>query len=295
MAINDELALSPLESLLEEVSRKITSDFGLGNKGLEPSRVDIAFRHHFKNRGQQTRPVLAFEASQALRLDAHTGVCFGACIEALHNASLVQDDLQDGALERRGQPSVHSLFGKDVALGLATRLVTTAFVSLSSAGIGPQGESAVQRVHAATCQTINGQSSDLDPNADCSIAGLLEMARQKSGPLFALALELPLIGAGYLNVLDQAHEAACCLGLGYQIFDDLKDRTADRLQVSDKNIVNALSRQNESGEAICRAVEIAEAELMRAGQLADELPVASGGRLRKMADELLTRLRAYCG
>ena len=295
MAINAESALSPQETLLLQVSRKITSDFELEDTPGKPSRVDLAFKHHFRVPGQQTRPTLAIEAGQALRLDVHAAVSFAACIEALHNASLVQDDLQDGALERRGQPTVHCLFGKDVALGLATRLVTTAFVSLSSAGIGALGESAVRRVHAATRQTINGQSNDLDPNADVSIDSLLAMARQKSGPLFALALELPLIAAGHPSDLDKAHEAACCLGLGYQIFDDLKDRAADSLQMSDKNIVNALSRQCNPNEAVCRAVEIAETELMRAGQLADKLPAASGARLRIMADELLTHLRASRG
>lgn len=303
MAIHDHLAYPGREKLLEEVTRRIAADFTLDRDLAGQSRVDAAFIHHFEAPGKQTRPTLTIEASRALGLDPEVAVRFGACIEALHNASLVQDDLQDGALERRGRPSIHTLFGKDVALGLATRLVSAAFVSLNSATrfISPQADQddppvlAAKQVHRAIGETIDGQSLDLDPQADRSVESLLTVARQKSGPLFALALELPLIAAGHTAALERAREAACRLGLGYQIIDDLKDRQMDRLQPADANIVNALARSSGQDEASRQAVELARAELAQSCELAEGLPSSSGSHLCAMAEDLLDRLKERCG
>ncbi|MFO8027518.1 MAG: polyprenyl synthetase family protein [Opitutales bacterium] len=301
MAIHDQLAYSERTTLLEAVRRRIAEDFALDCGSAGQGRVDGAFLHHFEAPGKQTRPTLTIEASRALGLDAGVAVGFGACIEALHNASLVQDDLQDCALERRGRPSIHSLFGKDVALGLATRLVSAAFLSLSTAsrllaspsGEGELGVLATGRAHRAISETIDGQSRDLDPRADRSVENLLTIARQKSGPLFSLALELPLIAAGHLASLERAREAACRLGLGYQIIDDVKDRQIDRLQAADANIVNALAQSAGPDEACRQAIDLARSELARSRELAAGLPSSSGAHLRAMADDLLDHLKNH--
>lgn len=302
MATRDQLVPLGERSLLDAVHRCVAQGFGMDREGSGQSRVAAAFRHHFETPGKQTRPTLAIEASRALGLDTNGAVGLAACIEALHNASLVQDDLQDGALERRGRPSAHSLFGKDVALGLATRLVSGAFVNLAEASrffepgfnTGDLFASMTQRVHSGISETVDGQSDDLDPGVDCSAESLSRIARQKSGPLFALALELPLMAAGHTAALDRAREAACRLGLGYQIMDDLKDQQVDRLQPADANIVNALAQRYGPAEARHRAVEMACAELFESAQLASELPASSGAYLAKMADDLLDRLRVCC-
>jgi geranylgeranyl diphosphate synthase type II len=299
MGIHKHLDYTSGERLLGAVSRRIADDFALNRDPAGQGQVDAAFIHHFAGAGQQTRPTLAIEASRALGLDVGAAVSFGACIEALHNASLVQDDLQDGALERRGRPSIHTLFGTDIALGLATRLVSTAFVSLSSAGrsMAPSADPrnsfalAAEQVHWAIRETIDGQSRDLDPRADRSVKGLLTVARQKSGPLFALALELPLIAAGHTAELERARDAAGHLGLGYQIIDDLKDRQIDRLQPADANIVNALARDCGAEAANREAIDLARTELGHSCKLAERLPDGCGAHLCRLAGDLLNRLK----
>lgn len=299
MAPRDQLAPLEAPALLDAVHRCLAHGFGSDHEGSGQSRVMAAFRHHFLTPGKQTRPTLAIEASRALGLDTNGAVGLAACIEALHNASLVQDDLQDGALQRRGRPSVHSLFGKDSALGLATRLVSGAFVNLAEASrffepgfnAGALFALVTQRVHSGISETIDGQSHDLDPDVDRSVLSLCRIAGQKSGPLFALALELPLMATGHMGALETAREAAGRLGLGYQIVDDLKDQQVDRLQPVDANIVNALAEQYGAVEARDRAVELARSALFESAQLASKLPLASGAHLAKMADDLLDRLR----
>jgi geranylgeranyl diphosphate synthase type II len=228
-------------------------------------------------------------------LDKQLSITLAACIEALHNASLVQDDYQDSALKRRGSPSVHSLFGRDVALGLTLRLLSTAFACLQNVGNMQINAALIQRIHESLGVTILGQTRDLNPDEDRSDDVLMSIAKQKSGPLFALSLELPLIAAGHHQAVFAAHEAACRFGLGYQIIDDLQDRKIDRLQTHDANIANALVEQYGHSDGLSRARALAENELLIAAEQADKLPMGSGKLLCTMARELLVHLKQSCG
>lgn len=281
-----------LDEILAKVTTKIASKFGLPSHVAKESRIDAAFLHHFGVAGKQTRSTLAIEASRRLRLDAGVSLCLAACVECLHNASLVQDDVQDSALERRGQSSIHSLFGDSVALGLTTQLVSTAYVLLAELKEPAIYAQTLRRLHQAIGETALGQTRDLDPIEERSLESALSIARQKSGPLFALALELPLIAAGKSADLDRAHEAACSFGLGYQIIDDLKDRKVDELSPTDANVVNRLLENYASEEAVRRAEELAENELERSIALAHSLPSEAGALLASMAGDLSKSLGA---
>jgi len=293
--LHETLSQKNSNEVLTEVILEISSQFGLPPTISGESPIDSAFVHHFTKLGKQTRSTLALEASQKLGLSKHSSIALAACIEALHNASLVQDDYQDAALKRRGFASVHSLFGRDVALGLTLRLVSTAFVCLKGIGDAQINSMLVQRMHESVGETVLGQTRDLNPNEDRSVESLLEIAQQKSGPLFALSLELPLIAAGYHELVETAHEAACRFGLGYQIIDDLKDRKIDRLQPTDANIANALVEQFGLTEGMSRARALAKKELRASVDLAHTLPSKSGMLLCTMAGELLVELEASHG
>jgi geranylgeranyl pyrophosphate synthase len=275
------------DGVLAALERTIASAFGLSNKVEEETKTDRAYRHHFETVGRQMRPKLAISASKRLELCEDDAVLLAAGIEALHNASLVQDDMQDGALTRRDRPSVHNVFGPAVALSLTNRLIASAMTLIADASQGKQLVAAVNRAIQLTCE---GQTRDLDPDGDHSVDGLMQTARLKSGPLFALSLELPLIAANHRESLATAHDAACRFGLGYQIFDDLKDREVDRLQVADANIVNALAREFGEALAMQKARELAEADLIQSVDQASKLPMGSGAALVELSNKLRANL-----
>lgn len=291
-------AKSPAVSIpawLERVNSKVERDFGIEASGLVGDSVAAAFRHHFGSSGKQSRAYLSIRTSQALGHDAQALLAFAACVETLHNASLIQDDFQDGALERRGHPTVHAVFGRDVALGLATRLVSSAFVSLQSFDANASAGEMVRHVHRALGYTIFGQTRDLEMERERTADELLAIARHKSGPLFALALELPLLAANHHQALQDAHESACLFGLGYQILDDIEDQRMDRLQPNDANIVNALAKDHSISDPVAFARELAKNQLEKAQELASDLPMGSGSCLQEMAGSLLKTLMAPNG
>lgn len=277
---------------MAEVFVRIEESFNSHSSDRTNAMVLGAFRHHFGNKGKATRAAASLLASDALGIDEVDAVAMAAAVETLHNASLIQDDFQDGTLTRRGAPSVHALYGADVALGLATQLISSAFVSLCSAGLGSKIPDLVRRVHHAIGVTVSGQTSPSESPTQRSVEELKCDARNKSGPLFALAVELPLIAASYSSALPKAHEAGCLFGLGYQLFDDLKDREADALDPNDSNIVNALARSSTDTEAAMHAVLLAKTYLGRSSELFGELPCHCGEFLRDHADRMIAASEA---
>ena len=263
----------------------------------EPSPIDEGFAHHFKAIGGQTRARFALECCHRLGIDPHDSEIIAASVEALHNASLVLDDVQDHSSTRRGHSSIACELGDNVAIGLAHRLVATSFECLTNLSnlktLGPM----IKQINRSIADTIDGQTSDLNAShLNTTLEKNLDSARSKSGPLFALAFELPLIFAELEKYLPFAHQAACQFGLGYQIIDDLKDRAADKATGQNSNI--ALTMERTVGSTNCEAavtqtVQLGFDCLTDAREQSRALPNGSGESLAWASERLLTQLEAF--
>jgi len=272
----------------------IWESFRQGNAlGLSP--LEDAFEHHFKVLGGQTRARFAFECSEKLGISFGDAEIIAASVEALHNASLVLDDVQDGSDKRRGHASVASQYGDNVAIGLAHRLVTTSFECLTELSSLEQLGPIIKLINKSIADTIEGQTYDLSANrSNATLEMRLESAKNKSGPLFALAFEIPLIFANLAKYLPFAHQAACQFGLGYQIIDDLKDRVADKASGKGSNIALALAMdKKDTHEAVAETVQIGFLCLTDACEQSRALPCESGQSLACASERLLAQLAAF--
>ena len=252
-----------------------------------------AFFHHFGKKGAGVRGRLTCRTAELLHQSSHDGCCLAAAVESLHNASLIQDDMQDRSLMRRGQSSVASSFGEAVALGLTDRLITTAFACIAPLSKPNKLPALLRRLNMAVAQTVDGQTSELCwPPEDVALAARLQAATRKSGPLFALSLELPLILADQEEWVEVAHQAACQFGLGYQILDDIKDRFADAQAGASGNLVLAMELKGSSNAAVTEAVRLVEDCLLGALAQAKRLPFGAGSPLVEMVEKLWPQVHA---
>lgn len=283
------LSVTPGSKMLPGVICLIRSHFGEVSSCNADDPIRHAFEHHFEVPGKQMRASLSLDASSALGLDQSTAECLAACVETLHNASLVLDDFQDAALERRDHPTVCAMYGRDVALGLTLRLTTTAFVSLSQIKISKHTAALTAEVHQAVADTILGQTWDQDSDKNNQVEQVKQTAALKSGPLFGLSLSLPLIAAGHGEAVPTARRLGELFGLGYQALDDLKDRATDRLQAVDANIVNAFESDLSFVEAEMATREVANAVLAEAQELAAQLPRGSGAGIGRLITQFSER------
>ena len=162
--------------------------------------------------GKRLRPLLVFLASPA-GSDPPVGV--GAAVELVHMATLVHDDLIDGAELRHGRPTVWSVHGAAVAVGTGDYLFARAFAELARTGdaraTGILADAAVSLSRGEALQ--RRQAGDPETTID----SYLERCALKTGKLFEAACRLAGGSAGF----------GLALGIAFQIADDILDCTGD--------------------------------------------------------------------
>ncbi len=202
---------------------------------LEKNLVD-AMRYSLMAGGKRIRPRLALEFSR-INGGADGEIMPAACaLEMIHTYSLIHDDLpcMDDDDMRRGRPSNHKQFGEATALLAGDALLTLAFKTIFS---GMNAQNAVRRAKCAEILAeysgargmIGGQIIDLESEGRKPELERLEiMDKKKTGCLIKAGCLMGCIGAGVCDgkKLDAAESYGECIGLAFQIVDDILDVTS---------------------------------------------------------------------
>ena len=150
-----------------------------------------------------------------------------AAVELVHNFSLVHDDVQDGDLERRGRPTVWSIWGVAQAINTGDLMRELADAALRRALLhGAAAEAAldaIRRLNRATMLMIEGQYLDLafEQRLDVEVEEYLAMVERKTGAMMgvSLAIGATLAGAS-TEQADTLDRAGRRLGRCFQMRDD---------------------------------------------------------------------------
>jgi len=153
-------------------------------------------------------------------------------IELAHLASLVHDDIVDGATTRRGVPTVHVQHG----IAGAAR-AGTALLHLAGALIAPLPTGARRAVAHATLAMCRGQVRELMQSFQlCSRHQRLVIMRQKTAALFEVVAHLGVTLVGGVPACDRAlRQFARRFGIAYQIADDIMDLVGDPTRLGRAN------------------------------------------------------------
>src|SRR5438309_5118461 len=144
--------------------------------------------------GKRLRPLLVFIVAGEAPAACAGLVRAAVAVELIHSATLVHDDVLDGARLRRGRPTVVAAGGRGVATATGDLLFSRAFAEL--AGGGSVG--AVRVLARASAELALGeliQRADAW-NAELTIESYLERCRLKTAVLFRAACELGALEAG---------------------------------------------------------------------------------------------------
>ena len=199
----------------------------------EESAVTRAAAYSLLGGGKRVRGVLTLAACELVCGDAAPAVSYACALEMMHCYSLIHDDLpcMDDDDYRRGRPSCHKAFGETTALLAGDALLTAAFDALcQNENGGEKNAKAVALLARAggPCGMILGQELDLAAETvPVDEAGLLKIHANKTGRLLRAAVGLGAAAAGadaqQTAALD---EYAACIGMVFQIVDDILDVTA---------------------------------------------------------------------
>ncbi|ANM63756.1 Terpenoid synthases superfamily protein [Arabidopsis thaliana] len=187
------------------------------NKALEEAvplrepelKIREAMRYTLLSDGKRVRPMLCLAACELVGGQESTAMSAACAIEMLHASSLILDDLpcMDNDSLRRGKPTNHIVFGESIAILASQALIALAVQKTTSstfADVPPERIlKTVQEMVKAVEGLVAGQQADL--------AGEAVMGA--------------IMGGGSDEEIERLRSYARCIGLMFQVVDDVLDVT----------------------------------------------------------------------
>ena len=180
------------------------------------------------------RPSLSLITAEAVGGKRDNALKAGSAIELIHTFSLIHDDIMDDDDMRRGMPSVHKVWGEDVAILAGDTLFSKAFEIIINSNqeinTPVQINQALATVADACVKICEGQASDMgfEDRFDVTEEEYMEMIFKKTGALIAAATKVgAIMGGASDEVIDAMYEYGRLIGLAFQIQDDYLDLASD--------------------------------------------------------------------
>lgn len=200
-----------------------------------PSNVKDAMSYSLMNGGKRIRPLLLLETLKGYGYKEELGYACAAGIEMIHTYSLIHDDLpaMDDDTLRRGKPSCHIAFDEATAILAGDGLLTHAFAMAAQATSDAVKNERIVRYFSryAGCNgMILGQTLDIEAekHASLPIEDLEKIHYYKTGMLLTLPMVCAAIITGHESDIPVWEKIGECIGLSFQIQDDLLDITSTK-------------------------------------------------------------------
>ena len=213
-----------------------------------------------------------------------------ACaLELAHNLTLVHDDIQDGDSERRGRPTVWSVWGTAQGINAVDALQILSMRLLTE----PEGDPrrrlvAAHVIASALLEVIEGQCLDvgLEGGPPASEATYRRLALAKTGALLGASLRAGAIMAGAPSDLQLALErAGRLLGLAFQLRDDWLGVWGDS-SLTGKSCDGDLARRKQTYPVVAAYAAASRAQREELRRLYRTREPGGVQRLRQLLEEL---------
>ena len=203
--------------------------------------IDRIGGHLAQGGGKRIRPALLLLCSRLLEYDEkeRRDVRYATVIEFIHTATLVHDDVIDEARLRRGRTSANARWGNNLTVLFGDYLYT------KSMGIAlDEGDLTILKVLSdTTLSMIEGEIIGTEKTGSLNLTReeALEIIRRKTADLFSAACRIPAHFAprGDLVAAERLAEYGRCLGVAFQLIDDLLDYTGS-VEATGKPVLNDL-------------------------------------------------------
>jgi octaprenyl-diphosphate synthase len=180
--------------------------------------------------GKRLRPLLMVLSARLCGYGGTYDKTFATALEYLHAATLLHDDLVDGAALRRGKPAAHLKWGNPIAVLVGDFLLARALTVSAATG----SVRIVQILAELTEQMSQGEVHQLMRRGDIGLAEeeYLEVIRRKTAVLFEAACRVSAVLADAPREKEHAlARFGFNLGMAFQVADDLFDYTLETPQL----------------------------------------------------------------
>jgi len=201
--------------------------------------------------GKRIRPSLLLLAAHLLGYSGASAIRLGAVVEMVHTATLVHDDIIDGAQTRRGRPSPNTTWGNEKCVLAGDWLYMQAFkVALEEKNLR-----VLDLLIALTQQMVEGELLQIQKLGKAvSEAEYYDLIFRKTACLFSTSMRLGAVLAGATPAEEDKLAAyGRAVGLSFQIVDDVLDLTATE-EVLGKPVASDL-REGKATLAVIHAID----------------------------------------
>lgn len=180
--------------------------------------------------GKRLRPMLTLAAANLCGYTGTRHIGLSACVEFIHTATLLHDDVVDESELRRGQESANAVWGNQASVLVGDFLFSRAFQLMVADG----SLQVLKILSDASAIIAEGEVLQLmtanDPQA--SEEAYLEVIRSKTATLFAAASRVGAVVADRPKLQEEALESfGMNLGIAFQLIDDVLDYSAKQAQL----------------------------------------------------------------
>jgi len=180
----------------------------------------------FSSGGKRVRPLLAILSARLSGYNGEKTSILACSIESIHTASLLHDDVVDGAELRRGKPPAHSIWGNHVAVLVGDFFYSNALRLANSL----QNQRIMDVLSTATARMAERELLQLSliGNPDIKEDEYMEIITGKTAVLMSAATHSGAILGGVTRHKEEAlRNFGLKLGMAFQITDDILDYTGD--------------------------------------------------------------------
>jgi len=250
-SIRSSKTIAQLANLPEQVKNVVEFDFDkyLHSKAMDvnealdkavpqryASKLYESMRYSLLAGGKRVRPVLCIAACELVGGTQELAMPTACAIEMIHTMSLIHDDLPciDNDDLRRGKPTSHKVFGEDTAILAGDALLSLAFEHIAVSTSRTVGSDRILRLLCELGRAtgsegvMGGQVVDIESEGDPSID--LETLEWIHIHKTAVLLECSvvcgaIIGGASDYEIERARKYSRCVGLLFQVVDDILDVT----------------------------------------------------------------------
>jgi octaprenyl-diphosphate synthase len=216
------------EKILDAIEPDLAAIEGELTANLEPHvpLVSHVAKYILFSGGKRIRPVLMVLSARLCGYEGSFDKTLSVVFEYLHAATLLHDDLVDGAEVRRGNPVAYSIWGNPATVLVGDFLLARSMSIATKTGIMP----IVETITQTTADMSEGEIHQLvhRGNPGLSESEYMEVIRRKTACLIQAACRVGALLAGASqDKVDALTQYGQDLGCAFQLLDDLLDYIAD--------------------------------------------------------------------
>jgi geranylgeranyl pyrophosphate synthase len=234
--VNNQLMPATFYTPVQDSIRQVEDRMRHVTNGHHPD-LKAALDHIISSGGKRIRPAVTLLTGDMLGAERDKIVSLAGAIELLHTATLIHDDLIDGALLRRGIPTLNAQWTPGATV------LTGDFVFACAAVLASETNKVeLMRIFAETLSTIvNGEITQMFARHGNDLhEKYLERIYAKTASMFVLATTAPSILSPIRDkTYDAAQRFGYGIGMAFQIIDDVLDFTGNQDAVG-KPVANDL-------------------------------------------------------